>query len=155
MSLIVKRRIKVHINPSMILRLPSTMSSAPIFVSCIFRPFMKSKAILTFSKRWTRSFGLAAYLPNDSCERISRRCIRMVPSERSLTRSEMWTSRTVSLLFNLPTYQYAVTPALRLICAYHLPNVFSWTLIQLCSSSTAILFTRLHQLFRYERCGNG
>lgn len=40
------------------------------------RRFIKSKPLFTFSNRWTRSFGLEAYLPSDSLLRTSRRCIR-------------------------------------------------------------------------------
>lgn len=102
-----------------------------MFVNWIFRAFIKSSAILTFSNRCTRSFGRAAYRPNESCERISRRWMRAMPSERSVTRLSMCTFRALSLLLSLRWPGQLPSPG---TCTrsrsqtYHFPNVFSWTL---------------------------
>lgn len=82
MSLMVNLSINVHISPNIIFLFPSTTSSAPIFVIWIPRPLIKLSATLTFSKRWTRNFGLEAYRPRDSLPRTSRRWMSMTLSER-------------------------------------------------------------------------
>src|ERR1700760_492355 len=88
MSLMVKRRIKVQMRPKIILRFPSTTSSAPMLVVWMPLLLMKSKAIFAFSNFCTRNLGLEAYLPSDSSPRISRRWMRttwqMVRSELAL-----------------------------------------------------------------------
>lgn len=60
MSLMVNRRMRVHIRPRMILLLPSTTSSAPVLVSWILLLRMKSSDLLTFSNFCTRSLGREA-----------------------------------------------------------------------------------------------
>lgn len=64
----------------------------------------------------------------------------MVPSETSRTRSSTCTPRTTNLLFSLQDVSWepltrVSSHSLEGSSTHHLPNVFSCTLIQLCSST--------------------